>query len=73
VLYTDGATEARHRNGERVVEQFGEERLRSVLSSARGAGAAEIAARVETAVLDFQAGHLADDLAVLVLRATGGS
>ena len=73
VLYTDGATEARHRNVERVVEQFGEERLRSVLASASGAGAAEIAARVETAVLDFQADHLADDLAVLVLRATGGS
>ena len=69
VLYTDGATEARRRTGERVVEQFGEEQLRGVLSSARGAGAADIAARVETSVLDFQAGHLADDLAVLVLRA----
>src|SRR5215217_3452831 len=69
VLYTDGATEARRRTGEGVVEQFGEEQLRVVLSSALGAGAGDVTARVESSVLDFQGGHLADDLAVLVLRA----
>jgi PAS domain S-box-containing protein len=73
VLYTDGVTEARHRTSDGAVEQFGEERLRKILSSARGAGAEDIVARVETSVLEFQAGHLADDIGVLVLRATGGT
>jgi sigma-B regulation protein RsbU (phosphoserine phosphatase) len=60
VLYTDGVTEARHRISDGAVEQFGEERLRKILSSARGAGAEDIVARVETSVREFQAGHLAD-------------
>ncbi len=72
VLYTDGATEARYRTSKGDLVLFGEERLRSVLATARGVGAADVAGRVESAVLDFQAGRPADDLAVLVLRATGG-
>jgi PAS domain S-box-containing protein len=73
VLYTDGVTEARRRSPGGGLEQFGEERLRTVLASARGAGAETIVARLETAVLAFQEGHLADDIGVLVLRATGGA
>lgn len=70
VLYTDGATEARFPAADGRLELFGDTRLRSVLSSARGMNAAGIAARLEGAVLDFQAGTAADDLALVVLRAT---
>ncbi|MGN6331451.1 MAG: PP2C family protein-serine/threonine phosphatase [Motilibacteraceae bacterium] len=73
LLYTDGATEARHRTGSETIELFGEDRLRALLAAAGGAPAADIAERIEAGVLDFQAGQPADDLAVLVLRATGGS
>jgi sigma-B regulation protein RsbU (phosphoserine phosphatase) len=73
VLYTDGVTEARYRNAAGDLELFGEERLQSLLASARGADATDIARRVETSVLQFQSGQLADDLAVLTLRATGDS
>ena len=73
VLYTDGVTEARYRTGDGAVQQFGEERLRKLLASASGAGAEDVVARVEAAVVEFQAGHLADDIAVLVLRAAGGT
>ena len=72
VLYTDGVTEARYRTSEGAVEQFGEERLRKVLASVSGAGAEDVVARVEASVLEFQSGHLVDDIGVLVLRATGG-
>ncbi|MDP5182628.1 SpoIIE family protein phosphatase [Blastococcus sp. BMG 814] len=73
VLYSDGVTEARYRARTGDLEFFGEERLRSLLAASRGAGAADIAGRVEASALEFQSGHPADDLAVLVLRATGGS
>ncbi|MCZ2818140.1 PP2C family protein-serine/threonine phosphatase [Modestobacter sp. VKM Ac-2984] len=73
VLYTDGVTEARYRDGEGAVHQFGEEQLRSVLAAARGGSAVDVAAAVEASVMEFQRGRRADDLAVLVLRATGGS
>jgi PAS domain S-box-containing protein len=72
VLYTDGVTEARYRTPEGTLEVFGEERLRSVLTSSTPAGAAEIAERVETAVATFESGHPADDLAVLVLKVVVG-
>ena len=71
VLYTDGVTEARYRSAGGGLELFGEERLRTLLAAARGAGAADIAGRMEASVMQFQSGRLADDLAVLVLRATG--
>ncbi|MGY1635011.1 PP2C family protein-serine/threonine phosphatase [Geodermatophilus sp. SYSU D01186] len=73
VFYTDGVTEARYRASDGSLELFGEERLRSLLVSARGADAAAIAERVETSVLQFRSSHLADDLAVLALRVTGDS
>ena len=49
---------------------FTEERLRAVLAEAVGAGAAEVAARIEQAVLEFQGGDLRDDVAILVIRLT---
>ena len=70
VLYTDGITEARYSPAPGQVELFGDARLHATLSSARGLNAAGVAARAETAVLDFQAGCTADDLAIVVLQAT---
>jgi sigma-B regulation protein RsbU (phosphoserine phosphatase) len=62
VLYTDGVTEAR-----RGREEFGEERLRDLLSSCAGRAADEVAGTVEEAVLTFQAGTARDDIAVLAM------
>ena len=70
VLYTDGATEARVPTPDGHLELFGDARLHATIGGAHGASAAAIAARLESAVLDFQDGRPADDLAVLVLRAT---
>lgn len=72
VLYTDGVTEARYRTPDGGLVMFGEDRLRSVLAAAASAGAADIAQTVEKAVAAFESGHPADDLAVLVVKATGG-
>ncbi|RFU23213.1 PP2C family protein-serine/threonine phosphatase [Geodermatophilus marinus] len=73
LLYTDGATEARCHTGTGTIEMFGEDRLRALLATAGAASAADIAERIQAGVLDFQAGQPADDVAVLVLRATGSS
>lgn len=64
VLYTDGVLEAR-RDG----EQYGDERLRQLLSGLPDdASAARVAEAVEQAVLAFGGAEPADDTAVLVLR-----
>jgi sigma-B regulation protein RsbU (phosphoserine phosphatase) len=73
VLYTDGVTEARYRTPTGGLETFGEDRLRAVLAASASAGAADIARAVEGAVGAFESGHPADDLAVLVVKATPGS
>ncbi len=64
VFYTDGVTEARSPDG----AFFGEERLLSLLRACAGYDASTLAARVESAVLDFQENASRDDMAVLVLR-----
>ncbi len=63
VLYTDGVTEAR-RDG----ELFGEQRLLETVAGLRGRSAQELADGVCSAASDFAAGHLSDDLQVVVLR-----
>lgn len=68
VLYTDGATEARSRAADGRPELFGEDRLRAAVAAGRDEGAAALAARLESAVIGFQDGHLADDLAVVVMN-----
>jgi sigma-B regulation protein RsbU (phosphoserine phosphatase) len=65
VLYTDGITDAR--DGER---QFGVERLRETLVSAAGGSPDEIVAHVMDAVGTFSSGTLADDIALMVVRAS---
>jgi serine phosphatase RsbU (regulator of sigma subunit) len=68
VLYTDGVTDARLPAPDGHVDLFGEARLHAALRAARGANAADISASVESAVMTFQAGQAADDLALVVLR-----
>lgn len=64
VLYTDGVTDARGRDG-----RFGAERLEALLRDAEGRGADEIAGAVDEALREFESGPQLDDVAVLVLRA----
>lgn len=69
VLFTDGVTEAR-----RGLDQFGTSRLQATLSMAAvGSSADEMAEAVERAAAAFQDGSPKDDIAVLVVQATGGS
>jgi sigma-B regulation protein RsbU (phosphoserine phosphatase) len=65
VLYTDGVTEARGVDG-----LFGEERLVEVLGAATGGSAEEIASALEAAVGAHRRSGT-DDLAILVVQATG--
>lgn len=63
VLYTDGATDVRRGDVE-----FGEDRLLDIVASCRDMTAAALAHSVERAVVDFQRGDIADDLAIVAIR-----
>ncbi|HEX2267034.1 MAG TPA: SpoIIE family protein phosphatase, partial [Actinomycetota bacterium] len=65
VLYTDGVTEE-GRNG----EHFGPERLGTAIRGAGGGDAMGIVEAVEEAVVEFRPEAPADDMAILVVRAT---
>lgn len=62
VIYTDGITEAA--NGKE--EEFGEERLISLLTRHKGRGACELVHRVLDSVHAFSPGEQGDDLTVIV-------
>lgn len=66
LAFTDGASE--RRRGERMLDSDG---LAGVLAECRAMSAAAVAARVQRAVEEFGDAPLSDDMAVLVLRATG--
>jgi serine phosphatase RsbU (regulator of sigma subunit) len=66
VLYTDGVVEARDDRG----RQFGQDGLAALLPTCAGRSAAGIARRIELAVLAHSP-DLADDMAIVVVRATG--
>jgi phosphoserine phosphatase RsbU/P len=66
VLYTDGVTE--RRNGRQM---FGDDTLLRVLAGASAYSADAVAGRLEGEVRHFGAEAARDDLAVLVVRATG--
>jgi PAS domain S-box-containing protein len=66
ILYTDGVTEERGETG-----AFGEKGLSAALEGAAGESAAGIVDRIERAVLEHGSGEPRDDIAILVIRATG--
>ncbi len=63
VLYTDGVTEVRRQRR----EVFGTEQLIELLQTCGGLSPAEVAERVEKAVMHASMGRLRDDMAVLAL------
>jgi sigma-B regulation protein RsbU (phosphoserine phosphatase) len=67
VFYTDGVTE--RRDGDRM---FDDDRLLAACASAAGSSADTFAGLLEQAVRDFGDQASRDDLAVLVVRASGG-
>jgi len=67
-IYTDGVTEAR-----RGRELFGEDRLVHCLSPTAHLPADEIAARLEQRVHAFSDSQLRDDMAIVVVKPTGGT
>jgi serine phosphatase RsbU (regulator of sigma subunit)/PAS domain-containing protein len=66
VLYTDGVTDTRG-----AAARFGADRLAAVLAEATGLESDEIANRVDAALVAFEEGPQRDDVALLVLQATG--
>jgi len=65
VIYTDGVTEANDAND----NEFGEERLATVVKENRSAGPAELIAIIQRAVQQFSVGEQFDDLTLVVARA----
>jgi serine phosphatase RsbU (regulator of sigma subunit) len=65
VMHTDGVTEAR-RPGDR--DLFGTDRLRHLLATTPAGSADDLAAAIESAVLDFTGRQIIDDTAVVVVR-----
>jgi serine phosphatase RsbU (regulator of sigma subunit) len=63
VLYTDGVTEVRRQRR----EVFGTEQLIELLRTCGGLRPADVAERVEKAVMHASMGRLRDDMAVLTL------
>jgi PAS domain S-box-containing protein len=63
LLYTDGVLDARGSEG-----MFGERRLIETLAACKGLPAAEIVETIESAAVDFQAGDLRDDIAIVAVR-----
>jgi len=68
VAYTDGVTEARRADPTQGLALFGDEKLRELVANAVGLDASEIAARIESAAVEFSGGQLHDDIAVVVVR-----
>jgi sigma-B regulation protein RsbU (phosphoserine phosphatase) len=66
VFYTDGVTDTRGSAG-----RFGADRLAGVLAGATALEPDEIANRVDAALIAFEEGPQRDDVALLVLQATG--
>jgi hypothetical protein len=66
VLYTDGVTEVRRRR----TEVFGTAELTEVLAACGGLVPAEVADRIEAAVLSASEGRLRDDVAILAFGPT---
>jgi sigma-B regulation protein RsbU (phosphoserine phosphatase) len=63
LLFTDGITEARNPDG----DEFGEERLNSLLIANRELGAVELQRIVMSTVTEFSGGDFQDDATLIVL------
>jgi len=63
ILFTDGVTEASNHEG----EEFGEQRLLSLLGEHRALPASAIKGKIAAAISEFSGGHLTDDATLLVL------
>ena len=63
LLYTDGVTEASNGDG----EEFGENRLLSLLERNRALPASAIQEKIIAAISEFSGGHRTDDATLLVL------
>ena len=63
VLFTDGVTEASNPQG----EEFGDQRLLSLLEEHRALPAAALREKIAAAISEFSGGHLTDDATLLVL------
>jgi sigma-B regulation protein RsbU (phosphoserine phosphatase) len=68
LLYTDGVTEARRPHDR---DMFGIDRLHQLLADTVPGSADDLAAAVETAVLDFSGHRTSDDTAILALHVPG--
>jgi serine phosphatase RsbU (regulator of sigma subunit) len=66
VLFTDGASEAR-----RGDDEFGEERLASVIAANRHLGAAALQEKIADELSAYSGGNLADDVTLVVISAEG--
>jgi sigma-B regulation protein RsbU (phosphoserine phosphatase) len=64
VLFTDGITEVRNAAG----EEFGEARLRQLLTGEHARSAADLQQLVMDRVTKFCAGHFEDDAALMVVE-----
>lgn len=65
VMYTDGVTETFNRNG----EEYGEDKLQQLILESRTQSAGELLDAIVQDVRNFNAGKLADDLTLIVIRA----
>jgi len=63
LLFTDGLTEARNA----ADEEFGEERLVTLMTTKRRLGAAELQRQVMAAVTEFSGGEFHDDATLMVI------
>ncbi|MGH3692809.1 MAG: PP2C family protein-serine/threonine phosphatase [Pseudonocardiaceae bacterium] len=72
IVFTDGIIEARpaHRDLSKPLELFGEERVRHVIRSQRGAAPKQVLRALVAAVTQFVDGPLADDVCIVACRAT---
>jgi len=64
LLFTDGVTEARSASG----GEFGDERLRELLTGGHGLRAADLRDRIMSAVAEFSDGVINDDATLMVVR-----
>lgn len=71
IVFTDGLTEGRpaHRERSKPLELFGEDRVREIIQTQRGAPPEQVVHALVGAATEFAGGPLADDLCIVACRA----